>query len=305
MHLDLELLETFVAIVDGNGFTRAAERLHKTQSTISQQLKRLEERVGAALLTRNTRGLALTPEGELLLGYARRLSALHADAIAALASARVEGRVRMGAAQDVADGGLRGLLSHFSARHPGISIELRVEANRRLREHVGSGELDLAVVMQTPGEGGESIGRLECVWVAPPGFVAPPVGEPLPLVLFDAPCLFRDTALAALERAGMPWRVALTTPSLAGLRAAVLAGLGVTVRTTRWLEADAQILRESDGLPRLPEVELVLLTPDAAPDVATTRLLESVREAMRASGRDGEIPTRDMRDEALVLQESR
>lgn len=285
MRLDLELLETFIAIADGGGFTRAGERLHKTQSTVSRQLGRLEEQVGTTLITRNTRGLALTEQGELLLGYARRLLDLHAQAVDALDGTKVEGLVRIGTAQDVVDGGLAQLLSHFARLHPGVRLEVRVDANCRLREKVGAGDLDLAVVLQERGDGGEVIERLDRVWVAGAGFQRSD-SDPLPLVLFDPPCIFRNAALNALERAEIPWRVVLTTPSFAGLRAAVRAGLGVSVRTSRWLEDDLQILREGAGMPALPDVELALHMARCPRTVAMERLLESVRDAVKALARE-------------------
>lgn len=281
MHLDPDLLETFVAIVDGGGFTRAGESLHKTQSTVSQQLKRLEDRVGAPLLLRNTRGVALTEHGELLLGYARRLLQLHAQAMVALDATRVEGVVRMGTAQDLADGGLATVLSHFARLHPAVRLEVRVDANCNLRERVGSGDLDLAVVLQEPGAGGEVIERLERVWVTAPDIQLSP-DEPVPLVLFDAPCIFRNAALGALDRAGVPWRIALTTPSLAGLRAAVRAGLGVSVRTAKWLEGDLCILGKAEGFPKLHRVELALHTAPGMISPAAEQLLSSVREALKS-----------------------
>jgi len=280
MYLDFELLETFIAIVDGGGFTRAGERVHKTQSTVSQQLKRLEERVGARLLSRSTRGVALTEQGELLLGYARRLVELHERAVGALDATRMEGVVRMGAAQDVADGGLAILLAHFTRLYPGVRLEVRVDANCHLRERIGSGELDLAIVLREPGAGGEAIKRLERVWVAAPEFERMP-REAVPLALFEAPCIFRNAALDALDRAGIPWRIALTTPSLAGLRAAVRSGLGVSVRTSAWLESDLRILGEADGFPPLPEVELALLTREVRVPAAA-QLLSSVKEAFKS-----------------------
>lgn len=277
--LEPELLRAFVAVVEGGGFSRAAGRLHLSQSTISQRIKRLEERLGTGLLSRTTRGVALTERGELLLGYARRLLALNDEALAALEETRLAGGVRLGAAQEVADGGLTDLLGHFSRLHPGVRLEIRVDANRRLRDAVNEGALDLALLFQEPGEGGEVTGRARRVWAASRDW-QPPTGEPLPLVLFDAPCLFRNAALEALERAGQPWRVALSTPSLSGIRAAVRAGLGVSVRTERWLEPDMRIVQE---LPPLPEVELALIrgTNEGG---AAERLRAALREALITDG---------------------
>jgi DNA-binding transcriptional LysR family regulator len=277
MHLDFELLETFVAIAEGGSFTRAGERLHKTQSTVSQQIKRLETRMGTPLLIRNTRLVALTEQGEMFLGYARRLLELEEQALSAMGETRIEGQIRLGCAQDIADGGLAYMLAQFSRLYPKLRMEVRVDANCRLREAVGDGALDLAVVLQEPGDGGEVLDCLKRVWVAGPEFRVPRT-EPLPLVLFDTPCIFRNAALAALERAGIAWRITLTTPSLTGLRAAVRAELGVSVRTNRWLENDLRII--DSPLPALPDVELAIHTHPATDSLIRDRLRDSVHHAL-------------------------
>ncbi|MEJ2455907.1 MAG: LysR substrate-binding domain-containing protein [Candidatus Thiodiazotropha sp.] len=280
--LELELLRTFVAVVDGGGFTRAAQRLHRTQSTVSQQLKRLEERLDTPLLERNTRRTALTERGELLLGYARRLLALNDEALTALAETRLQGRVRLGSVQELADGGLADMLAHFSRLHPGVALEVRVDANLKLRDEVACGELDLAVIFQEPGEAQngvrcEVIDRLRRVWVASPE-LAIKADEPLPLVLSNGPCIFRNAVLGTLDGIARPWRIALSTPSLSGMRAALRAGLGVGVRTERWLEPDLRILERE--LPPLPEVELVLLSAADTGEQVVERLRSALRTAL-------------------------
>ena len=281
--LELELLRTFVAVVDGGGFTRAAERLHRTQSTISQQLKRLEDRLETPLLERNTRSITLTERGELLLGYARRLLSLNDEALAALAETQLQGRVRLGSAQEVADGGLADMLAHFSRLHPGVALEVRVDANLKLRDEVERGELDLAVLFQEPGEvqnngaKSEVIDRLRRVWVASPDLTIDNAA-PLPLVLSNGPCIFRNAVLGTLDAIARPWRIALSTPSLSGMRAALRAGLGIGVRTERWLEPDLQIL--DDVLPPLPDVELALITASNTGEVVVERLRTALLSAL-------------------------
>ncbi|MGD8999782.1 MAG: LysR substrate-binding domain-containing protein [Granulosicoccaceae bacterium] len=276
-YLDFELLETFVAIVECGSFTHAGEWLNKTQSTVSQQLKRLEERTGVALLARNTRIVTLTEQGELLLEYARRLLELQEQALRAINDTRIEGQVRIGIAQDIADGGLADMLAHFGRLYPKVRMEVRVDANCTLREAVRNGALDFAVVLQEVGDGGEVIDRMKRVWVASPGFQVP-VSEPIPLVLLDAPCIFRNVALEALDREGIAWRIALTTPSLAGLHAAVQSGLGISVRMDRWLEDNLQVV--ASYLPSLPEVELAIHTASATESPISERLRECVHHAL-------------------------
>ncbi len=282
-NLELDLLRTFVAVVDGGGFTRAAERLHRTQSTVSQQIKRLEARLSMPLLERNTRNFTLTGPGELLLGYARRMLILNDEAWSLLNETHTQGTVRLGSAQELADGGLADILAHFSRLYPGITLEVLVDANSKLQTLVEQGELDLAVIFQEPGQqpamgvGCEVIDRLKRVWVASQEAVFPEA-NPLPLVLANAPCIFRNSVLNALDRIGRPWRIALSTPSLSGMRAAVRAGLGVGVRTERWLESDLLIL--SNPLPPLPDVELVMLTSAHAGEWVVERLHRALLAAL-------------------------
>ena len=289
--LDLELLRTFVSVVDGGGFTRAAERLHRTQSTISQQLKRLEERLEIPLLKRSTRHIRLTEQGELLLSYARRMLALNDEAVAALSDTHLQGKVRLGSAQEVADGGLADLLAHFTRLHPGVALEVRVDSNLKLQDAVATGELDLAVLFQEPGAAqngtkSEVIDRLRRVWVASPELEIDE-GKPLPLVLSVAPCIFRNSVLNALDRISRPWRIVLSTPSLSGLRAALRAGLGVGVRTERWLEADLRVIET--GLPPLPDIELALISATETGEQVVERLRSALHSALLP--RPGEIVT--------------
>jgi DNA-binding transcriptional LysR family regulator len=280
--LELDLLRAFVAVVDSGGFTRAAQRLNSTQSTISQQIKRLEAHLSTHLLQRNTRHVNLTERGELLLGYARRLLAINDEALAVMDETRLRGCVRLGSSQEVADGGLADLLAHFTRLHPGVVLEVLVDANLKLREMVDLGELDLAVLFQEPGmqQNGlrcEIIDRLRRVWVTSPEHTINQ-DESLPLVLSNGPCIFRNVALEALNGISRPWRIVLSTPSLAGMRAALRAGLGIGVRTERWLEADLKII-ESE-LPSLPDVELVLLSAVDIGEQVVDRLRSALLSAL-------------------------
>ncbi len=278
--LSPELLRAFVAIVDCGGFTSAASRLHSTQSTVSQQLKRLEEGLQLSLLQRNTRGVALTERGELMLGYARRLLALNEEALIALEQTQLRGKVRLGSTQEVADGGLADLLARFTRLHPDVELEMRVDSNMALQQQVENGQLDLAVLFQEPGQGApgnEVMARLRRVWVSAPSLTIDP-HEPLPLVLSNGPCIFRNSVLSALDSIGRSWRIVLSTPSLAGIRAGVRAGLGVCVRSERWLEEDFCILEK--GLPPLPDVELAILSGVNTGETVVERLRIALRGAL-------------------------
>lgn len=259
--LELELLRTLVAIGEGGSFARAAERVHRTPAAVSQQMARLHELTGAELFEKSGRALKLTEAGELLLSYGRRLLALHDEALRALQGRSLGGEVRLGAPQDFAEELLPRVLRDFSRVYPAVRLEVVVERNQELARRVHAGRLDLALALAASTQGMQVLGRQPVRWLAAPGF-ARNAGEPLPLVALEAPCVFRDMAVRALDRRGIAWRLAYVTSSLSGLRAAVRAGLGVTARTplTRDDESD---VGAALGLPALGELAVGLHLPTA------------------------------------------
>lgn len=278
--MDLGLLRTFVSVVEAGGFTRAGERVHRTQSTVSQQVRRLEEDLGLVLLDRNSRSVMLTDDGERLLGYARRMLALNDEARSILAGRPVAEVVRLGVPEDYAVERLPRLLSAFARRNRSIRLDVRCELSVRLRADLETGELDIALVKQEPGRAGARMTwREPLCWVGPEE-EAVHYQDPIPLVVFPQGCLYRNRAIHELEKTGRAWRVAYCSPNLAGIQAAVSGGLGVSVLARSALPKDGCILGENDGLPALPETELALLLgegmrSDAVELVATT-LIESL-----------------------------
>jgi DNA-binding transcriptional LysR family regulator len=272
-NLDMDVLRTLAVAMDLGGFARAAERLGRSQSAISLQMRRLEAQVGQTLFRKQGRGLALTEAGDVVLGYAKRILELNDEALAAVRGGAVAGSVRLGVHQDFAEAWLPAVLSRFARAHPAVHIAAQVERNAVLLDRLGHGQLDLALVFGSalspgPGYTTTAVAELPMEWIAGRGYAR--AGDaPLPLVLFEAPCVFRDAALAALERGRVPWRVALTSPSLAGLWAAAGAGLGVTIRTRIGLPPG---LAPQTGLPKLPRVALTLhAIADPSPAVARLR----------------------------------
>lgn len=263
--LPLDLLRTFVAILEAGGQSAAVDRVGRSQSALSLQIKRLEEVVGAALFRRDLRGVALTPAGETLLPYARRLLALNAEALAALAPARLTGRVRLGVVQDFAEGALPHVLARFAHAHPNLSLETRVGRSAELDTGLRHGEVDVVLVVGEAGAGSCTASRTTAmIWLA--GRDAPPPPTPLPLALLDPPCRYRQAALEALEAVKVPHRIACSGPSLSGILAAVRAGLAVTVRTADHLRDG--LAEAAPPLPALPPVTHVLrLRDDAGPAV--------------------------------------
>ena len=283
------MLRSFAAGMELGSFAKAAERLGRSTSAISAQLRKLEEQAGTAIFRKAGRGLALTEAGETMLAYARRLLALNDEAAAALHGADLEGWVRLGLSEDFGEALLPAVLGRFARAHPKVRIEARIARSFDLLDRVGSGQLDLALAW---GDGGalphaQRVAELPARWIGPAaGGGALPYGrsdEPLPLATLEAPCLLRTAATTALDRAGIPWRLAFVSPSLGGLWAAVAAGLGVTIRTDFGLPAGVRVL-DPAAAPALSSLPLTLLRAEAEPDPVTARLAailaQSVRDAL-------------------------
>jgi DNA-binding transcriptional LysR family regulator len=256
---DLDLLRTFVAIVDNGSFTRAAQRLGLTQSTVSLQIKRLEDGLTRRLFNRDGRELKLTPEGEILLTYARQILRLGAEALSRLGESDLSGVVRLGTPEDFATTHLSEVLACFARTHPQVALQVHCDFTVNLLDDFAKGRYDLILFKREPQgpSGGTKVWREVLDWVASPRLVTE-TGSPILLILAPAPDVYRKRALSALDAAGRDWRVVYTSPSLAGLQAAVQAGLGVTVLPTEMIPADMISVSARLQLPKLPDTEIVL-----------------------------------------------
>lgn len=278
--LDISLLRAFVTLAETLSFSRTAERIGRSQSAVSMQIRKLEELLGAPLFARDKRHVALTAEGEALLGDARRMIALAESMAARIRSPDIAGEVRFASPEDFATQYLPEILAAFAAKHPQVRLDVNCDLTLRLVEAFGRGEHDLIVVKQDPAEPYPGSRPL---WRERPVFVGrrrerPQDGEArLPLVLSPAPCVYRRRAVSALDQAGLPWGIAYTSPSFAGTVAAVRAGLGVTVLPEAMLPDGLAALDEAQGWPRLPEVEIALLAAPR-PSPATAALAAFVEE---------------------------
>lgn len=229
-NLDMDALRSFVAGIDAGSFARAADRVGRSPAAVSQHLRKLERQFGARLFDKQGRGLVLTAAGETALAYARRLLVLNDEAVAATGAMPLAGRARLGLVQDFAEGILPGVLAAFARTHPEVVLEARVGAGRELVDAVGAATLDAALVWGEPAVADrEWLGVAAMQWMGDGGR-EPAAAQPIPLVLLEAPCRFREAACAALDAAGIPWRVAFASPSLGAAWAAVSAGLGVMPR---------------------------------------------------------------------------
>jgi DNA-binding transcriptional LysR family regulator len=272
--LDLELLRSFVSVVDAGGFTRAGERVHRTQSTVSQQIKRLEDDLGQPLLNRSGKHVTPTEAGERLLSYARRLLSLAEEARDVLARPADEGVVRLGIPEDFAAYRLTQLLASCSRSRPGLRLDVRADQSVYLRRDLERGELDLALIKRNAGEAGGIASWPERVhWVSSKAHPLDPAIRSIPLVGFPAGCLYRTRAIHAIEAAGRGWHMAYSSSNLAGIQAAVAAGLGLSILSDMSIQADHRVLTAKDGFAPIDKTEVALVaSPDASP--ATLRLAD-------------------------------
>ncbi|PFH11117.1 DNA-binding transcriptional LysR family regulator [Collimonas sp. PA-H2] len=297
---DLDVLRTFTTGIDLGSFAKAADRLGRSTSAVSAQLKKLEEQAGAPIFRKAGRGLALTEAGQTLLGYARRLLELNDETASAVRGVELEGEVRLGLQEDFGEALLSSVLGRFMRAHPKVRIEVCVARSSDLRERVTMGRIDLALLWESaaPALNGERVADLPLCWIGPahPSAswnlpaeeqeLAAAAGAPVSLVLLDAPCLLRDLASNALDAAGISWRHAFTSASLSALWAASAAGLGLTVRTPIGMPASLRILDPQEaGLPRLPSIGLSLYRAQTIAGPAVNRLeellLQAVQEAVK------------------------
>jgi DNA-binding transcriptional LysR family regulator len=272
VNLPTNMLRSFVAIVDTGSMLNASEQVFVTQSALSLQIKRLEELIQQPLFTREGRRLSLTAAGDLMLGYARRVLAIHDEAINAMSAGQFSGPVRIGMVQDFADLLLTGILARFAELHPDAQIFARVAGTAELQEMLERGQLDVVIGYAAPGDT-HAIRVAETQWLGDETLTA---RESLPLAVLEKPCRFREAAIAALDAQGRPWRIAVETPNLTTLRAAVTAGLGVTCRTDIFLRD----LPTISGLPPLPAVSCILLARDQGGE-AVTHLVDLARESIQ------------------------
>ena len=272
--LDLEHLRTLAALQDLGSLDRVAQHVGRTASAVSVQLRLLEARCGRPLFRKVGRRLMLNTAGETVLGYGRRMLQLNDHLLQQLQGDAHPVGIRLGVPQDVAEKALARVLAKFGRAHPEVDLRVTVGGNAELAEQFARGALDLAVTFEPDtGSGGELIGRVPLRWLA--SLELRWDGDtPLPLVMFEPPCVFRRAALESLDRAGFPWRPAFTSPSLSGLWAAVSAGLGVTVRSE--LGVPSGIVRvPDDSMPPLPPLGLWLH------GVSGPSALEALRAALR------------------------
>jgi DNA-binding transcriptional LysR family regulator len=278
--LDLDTLRTLVTATDLGGYGQAAVHLGRTPSAISLQMKRLQADLGSRLFRKHGRGLALTEDGEVVLRYARRMLELNDELVDTVRGASIAGTISLGCAQDFAETVLPIVLSRFTSLYPLVQMEVRIEGNAVLAEAVEQGTLDLALAVgQADRPTARTLGAVDLVWIAGREFQRRP-GQALPLVLLGPQCVFRKEATRRLDEAGIAWRVAAVSPSLSGLWASAIGGLGITARSAPGLPAALRSGKTMFGLPALGSFPVTLHTRPSSRSVGVARLDALVTEVV-------------------------
>ena len=257
--LDIDQLRTFIAIADTGSFTRAAEVVNKTQSAVSMQMKRLEERLERPIFARDGRASKLTEDGQRLLDYARRIVKLNVETIAAFSDAALSGRVRLGVPDDYADRYLPEIMARFSRSHPAVELSVICEPTVDLLERIDGNELDLAIVTNCESRrASETFRRERLLWVGSSRHSAH-TQERLPLALGRPTCAWRRIAVERLEGIGRPYHILFSSSNNGAAAAAVLAGLAVSVLPESGLRPGMRVLTSADGFPELPSCRIGLV----------------------------------------------
>jgi len=271
-------IQTFATVAGARSFTDAGRQLGLSQSSVSDHIRRLEQHVGRRLFVRDTHSLALTPDGEALLVHARLILESLARAEQQFSAPRLQGRVRLGTSEDLAQGPLPNVLAAFRATHPDVELEITIGMTSKLYEWMEADMLDLLVGKRREGERrGVPLFRGQLEWLARPGTVVD-VGQPLPLILVNEPSVTRSVVLDTLATSGWRWRVVCTSSSHSGCIAAARGGLGITVRAQNLTGGGLLPPVNVDALPALPEVEFITLAARRLTRPAET-LLQLIRKS--------------------------
>ncbi len=279
-NFDLDLLRTFVAVAEKQTFVEAASVVFRTEAAVSQQMQRLEVFVGKELLVKKGRSKALTHSGIQLLAYARKLLQLNDEVCMAMNAESLAGVLRLGAPDDITNTILPHLLSRFSKAYPQLMMEIQVDRSPFLMEKLKRGDIDLAIsAIDITEHPRIQIRRSSTHWYAAEDYVFEK-HLPVPLVVLNDPSIYRNVGINSLNEAGIPWRIAYVTTTLAGAKAAVAAGLGITPRSMEFISPGLKTLHEADGFPRLPDFNFYLYMRSDN----TMKVAQVLFDSLRAQG---------------------
>jgi len=286
--LELDVLRTFVAIAETGSFTLAASAVFRTPSAVSMQIKKLEDLLGVQVFSRDARSVSLTQDGEMLLGYARRLLALNREAVSKFVVPDISGFVRLGSPDDYGERVLPNVLRRFAKTHPSIAVDVTIDMSSNLKRRLAERQLDITiftVCRNIPAEA-EILLTEPVVWAGAKGGCAY-LRDPLPVSLWEEGCVWRADALEALGREGRNYRVAYMSAHTAGQRAAILADLAVAPLPKSFIGDEIVALGPNEALPVLSNYNLAMIVaPDAsAPVLAAADHIRATFEAFRETGR--------------------
>ena len=278
--LDLDQLQTFIAIADTGSFTRAAEEVHRTQSAVSMQMRRLEERIGKPLFEKDGRMNKLTEEGDRLLSYARRMIHLNRETLAAFDDKRLEGTIRIGTPDDYADRFLPEIMARFGRSNPLVELSVVCEPSPNLDALIRRGALDIALVTQNDEvRHSEVVRREPLLWVSSANH-STHEAEVLPMAFGRQGCIWRQAACGVLDRVGRQYRVLFTSWSATVVAAAVLSGLALSILPECALRPGMRVLGEADGFGRLPDCQIGIMRGHTGHTAIVEALARHIAESL-------------------------
>lgn len=279
--LDSDLLRTFVAITDSGSFTQGANRISRSQSAVSLQIKRLEEILGQAVFVRRSRGIALTPTGEKLHPIARQIVNTLDTAIGQLRVDALTGSIQLGIPDEYGATILPDVIARFARNHPQVELEVQCGFSAKFPDALARKKLDIAVyAVESPVKGAVVLRKEATHWVTSTKHLVHEQ-DPVPIALFDRACWWRDTALEALDRSGKRYRVVYTSESVTGVLAAISAGVAVGLLSESSLSDDKRVLTKADGFPKLPQSALVLEHRGSAESPLLAAMILAIKQAFR------------------------
>lgn len=298
--LDLDVLRTFVAIAETGSFTTAANAVFRTPSAVSMQIKKLEDILGRAVFARDARSVRLTGDGEILLGYARRLLAINREAVSKFISPDISGVVRLGSPDDFGEHVLPHVLKRFAQTHPSIAVDVIIDQSTNLRRRMDDRALDITLLTNSTGAatGAETLLTEKIVWVGARGGSAH-LREPLPVSVWEEGCAWRGKAIEALGASGRNYRVAYMSAHTAGQRAAVGADLAVAPMPKSFLTEEMVELGVKDGLPEIGSYSLAMLV-GSDPSAPVSAAADHIRSAFAMLRETGKFDAPRMRLEAVA-----
>lgn len=284
MNLPTDLLRTFVTIADLGGVTRAAAVLSRSQPAISLQVKRLEEMLDTRLLTRRGRRMQPTEEGALLLEYARQMLRLNDEVVTSMIRPKVAGHVRLGIPNEFAMSVLPVILGRFAQSHPDVTLEVNCALSTHLLEGLSNKEFDVVLAIHdTPPKQAQLLWREKLVWVSAREHNSD-TNQPVPLIVAPRGCVYRKRIIDTLSEKEVPWRIVYTSTSYGGIRAAALAGLGVTALAQSTMPEGLRQLPSGVRYPALKPAEVAIHVERAQASDATLRLVDHVSSSIQSDG---------------------